>query len=289
MHGFFVLSSILVNLSFGGFGDWDGMECGLCIERGTRREREKREGMDKSRHGKCGVFVFWWRVGKKNIGDEILHRLVYLLSLTASSRGAELKTVLPPPPTPSQQRSTHLFSLVRRISISLFPVSSQAPSLFSLLNLLQPQSLPAGQTALQLPDLGLPVAQLRSLRFAHARVDFCLPARVSDQAALPLDPLVGLIQLLAELLDLSRQVHSALDLEEHRSRSADGGHHAAGRFRRCRVQDRKCRGRADFSGEGPDRGKLRRARFQRSGVEKLNVERRRVFDRVLGRDGADGL
>lgn len=34
---------------------------------------------------------------------KILHRLVYLLSLTASSRGAELKTVLPPPPPPSNK------------------------------------------------------------------------------------------------------------------------------------------------------------------------------------------
>ena len=193
-------------------------------------------------------------------------------------------------PFPSQKRSTHVSSLFCAgfSFFSLSPTPSSLP-LFSLLDLFQPQSLPAGQTALQLSDLGLPVAQLRSLRLAHARVDFRLPTRIPNQAALPLDPLVGLTQLLAELLDLGRQVHSSLDLEEHGSRRADSGHHAAGRLRRRRVQDHKRRGRADFSGEGPDRGKLRRARFQRSGVEKLNVERRRVFDRVLGRDGADGL
>lgn len=153
----------------------------------------------------------------------------------------------------------------------------------------QSQSFPAGQTALQLPHLGLPVAELRSLRLPHARVDLRLPARVADQAALPLYPLVGLVQLLAELLDLRRQVHSALDLEEYGRRRADGRYYAAGRFRRGRVQDRERRGRANLTGKGADRGELRCACFKRRFVEKLNVERGRVFDRVLGRDGTNGL
>lgn len=136
-----------------------------------------------------------------------------------------------------------LFSLRRIPSPPVFPF----PRSF------QSQRFPAGQTALQLPNLGLPVAQLRPLRLAHARVHFGLPARVPNQAALPLHPLVGLVQLLGQLPDFGRQVHAALDLEEHGGRRADGRHHAAGRFGRGRVQDRERRGRADLAGEGADR------------------------------------
>lgn len=39
----------------------------LCVERG--REKGERDGI-KVGYGKCGVFVFLWRVEKENMGDE---------------------------------------------------------------------------------------------------------------------------------------------------------------------------------------------------------------------------
>lgn len=116
--------------------------------------------------------------------------------------------------------------------------------------LFQLQRLKLLDGLLESPLLGLEIRQLLLLDLLQLGADLLLVARVGEDLLLALDALVGLVELLARLLDLAVDVDAALDVQEDGGGSGHGEHHASWRPRVGGGEDRN--GGDTLAGEGLD-------------------------------------